>query len=134
MLKGNKVSAYGGVKDCVDRFKKDDYVLLYYAGKGVVAVGKITSSKSEAFYNEEYKEEEKYQKVEWLVPKNLPACTEELCFVKPSELKMELGHGFFYASTAKTPYLSMDESERIRQFLGEKYIPQNQTAGAIPTV
>jgi len=118
MLEKGKVSAYGSVKEYVNRFKKDDYVLLYHKGYGLVAVGVITSTDAKLINSGDG---EMYQSVKWCVPENLPTCEKELRGLPPGELEMELRHSFFYARTDKVPYLSVDECKNVITLLQKKY-------------
>ncbi len=43
MLERGHIEAYGGVKWAVDSFSKGDYALFYSKGRGVIAIGEITS-------------------------------------------------------------------------------------------
>lgn len=114
MLKNNKISAYGNVRDFVDRFKKGDMVLYYHKGFGIIAVGKIISSKSQ-----NVNDWEKYQKVEFLTP--IPSNDSELKYISTQEIRDILGKNFFWASTVKTPYLSILEVDKLIAALQAKY-------------
>jgi hypothetical protein len=114
MFNKNKVSAYGDVKDTVNRFNKNDIVLYYHKNCGVVAAGKITSSQSNEIDNE------KYHTVEFIVG-NVKKL-EELKSISPKELLEITGRkGFYYAATAKVPYLTKEEADRVISVLKDKY-------------
>lgn len=115
MLKKNRASAYGEQAYFAYYLKRDDIVFLSHKGYGIIAAGKVeTEAKEER--NEDLKEDrEAFVNVKWLtkVPTKEQGITNYLSFSKVIEL---LGHGFFWARTLKTPYLSKEESELL---LGE---------------
>ena len=45
----------------------------------------------------------------------------ELKYITVPELKELLDKNFFWAKTTKVPYLSMEESEKVLEFLLQKY-------------
>lgn len=116
MLRNKKISAYGGAKDSVDRFSKGDIVFYYHKGYGIIAAGKIISSKSQ-----NTGDREKLQKVEFLTP--LPLNEAELQYISTQEIRDILGKNFYWASTVKTPYLNIVESEKLIEALKKKYNP-----------
>lgn len=101
MFSHNRVSAWGDARKFVDRFNEGDYVLYYEKGKGVIAVGEITSPTSLS------DGEEQYQTVSMIVQPN------NCKFLKPGDLKTLMGKGFYFASTIKVPYLSEDEVNMV---------------------
>lgn len=101
MLSRNRVSAWKDASRFIDRFSQGDYVLYYEKGKGIIAVGEITSKSSLT------DGEEKYQTVSMTVASDLRHS------IKPGELKKLLGKGFYFASTVKVPYLSVDEVHKV---------------------
>lgn len=115
MLSHSKVSAYGGVKTCVNSFNKGDYVFYYHKGWGVVGAGKIKSSRSK----EVKEKDEMYMTVDLLTP--VVKSESELKYITVPELKELLDKNFFWAKTTKVPYLSMEESEKVLEFLLQKY-------------
>jgi predicted RNA-binding protein with PUA-like domain len=115
MMKNHKVSAYGGVKNCINTFNKGDYVLYYHKGWGVIGAAKIKSSKAK----ENKENDELYFDVDLLTPK--VQCESELKYVSAKELKELLNKDFYFASTIKRPYLSIDEAEKIIELLLKKY-------------
>ena len=117
MFKLHKVSAYGDVCRYVDRFKKSDIVLYYHTGFGIVAAGEIISKKSDSVMRND--EKEKYQKVKFFTP--IVTSESELKSISPRELTEITGKRFFYASTAKSPYLSIEEAHKIIGVLMAKY-------------
>lgn len=115
MFGKSKVSAYGDVKNCIRAFKKGDYVLYYHKGYGVVGAGIIKSSK----VSEVREKDELYMDVELLTPK--VQSEAELRCVTVSELRDLLHKNFFFAKTAKVPYLSVEEAKKVVELLKEKY-------------
>ena len=115
MLKNNKVSAYGSKADEVTRLKKDDYVLYYHSGVGVIAVGVVKNGKT--YSNDE--NNERFKKVKLLTP--YPDKIERGKSISPSELKELLSRNFFFSGTALNSYLSEDEVKIIVSELNNKY-------------
>lgn len=111
MISRNRVSAWGDASRFIDRFAQGDYVLYYEKGKGIVAVGEITSMATITDGTE------KYQTVSMIVP---PDARHS---IKPRELKKLLEKGFYFASTVKVPYLSADE---VQQVIAELKCRQNE--------
>ena len=112
--KEKKISAYGKANRFVDWLKKDDYVLYYQVGYGVIAAGIVTDNVAENLDGEE-----RCRRVNLLT--DMIWCEEDICAISPRELEELLGHGFFYANTIKRPYLSEDEAKLVVQKLQEKY-------------
>lgn len=101
-----KISAYGDKEDTVYCFNKGDYVFYYkngIIGAGIIISDVIQEQKIIPGYNTY----ESYCKVKLLTPA-LKDYREIKC-ISASKIKNLLGHGFFFATTAKVPYL--DESE-----------------------
>jgi len=115
MFKNSKVSAYGSVKSCVNSFNKGDYVLYYHKGVGVVGAGIVKSSKAK----EIKAKEELYLDVEMITP--VVTCEDDLECVTVAELRELLNKNFFWAKTTKVPYLSVEESKKVIDFLLAKY-------------
>ncbi len=117
MIEKHKVSAYGSIAYQVDYFNRGDYVFYYHKGYGIVAAGKVKSDKKE---NPEYtRDNESYKDVELLTPEihNI----NEIRRISPSELCELLNKGFYWAKTAKVPYLTEEESKKVIDCLKEKY-------------
>lgn len=108
MLINEKISAYEGASELVNRFDVGDFAFFYVKGRGVVAGGRIISptATSDAFQGDK----ELYKMVELLAPQKAPRSEEHLKALSPKQLKELLGHGFYYASTVKVPYLRYEES------------------------
>lgn len=115
MFSKSKVSAYGGVKTCVNSFNKGDYVLYYHKGYGVVGAGTVKSAKAKEIKSNE----EMYLEVEMLTPR--VTCEDDLRCVTVKELRTLLNKNFFWAKTTKVPYLSREEAEKVVNFLLQKY-------------
>ena len=94
--------------------EKDDYVLYYQVGYGVIAAGIVTDNVAENLDREE-----RCRRVNLLT--DVIRCEEDICAISPRELEELLGHGFFYANTIKRPYLSIKEAKLITKKLQEKY-------------
>lgn len=119
MFAHSKVSAYGGIKKCVNSFNKGDYVLYYHKGWGVVGAGIIRSSKAKEIESKD----EMYLDVDLLTPK--VKCDDDLEYATVAELRELLDKNFFWAKTTKVPYLSVDESKKVVDFLLQKYNSRN---------
>lgn len=116
MFAGNKISAYGSNADDVKRFHKGDFVFYYHAGKGVIGAGIITSQHT----GEIKANEEKYRDVKLLT--RVPKDDSEIRAISSSELSQLLGgKTFYWATTAKTPYLSAIDSKIIVDELRVRY-------------
>ena len=115
MLSQNKIAAYGDAKRFINRFKKGDYALFYSKGKGVIAVGKIIS--------EEVADEdnERFHKVEMIVPKKFDGDINKLQALSPSEIRNLLNKNFYWPSTIKTPFLHKSEVDILIKNLEKKY-------------
>ena len=64
MLKNNRVSAFGGAKNEVERLNKKDCVFYKHKGKGIIAAAEVISS-----VKEDKKNDEKYCEVKFLTSK-----------------------------------------------------------------
>lgn len=103
MLKKKRASAYGDVAYVADYIKKRDFVFLSHRNYGIVAAGEATSSTKGEY------DEERYVEIKWLT--KIPSKDEGIKKYLPfSDVTKLLGHGFFWARTLKTPYLSAEES------------------------
>ncbi|MBA7514985.1 hypothetical protein ES705_07957 [subsurface metagenome] len=106
MLKKKRAAAYGDVTYVADYIKKRDFVFLSHRNYGIIAAGQAVSN------SKEEDKEERYVDVKWLT--KVPTKGEEIKNYMPFSVVTELlGHGFFWARTLKTPYLSKDESELL---------------------
>lgn len=115
MLKKKHASAYGGQAYFASYLRKGDIVFLSHKNHGLIAAGEVLSSAKNE-YNEDLDDEEGFVNVKWLT--NLPVeeqgIVKYLPFYKVTEL---LGHGFFWARTLKTPYLSKTEASDLLEEL-----------------
>ncbi len=119
MFNNKKVSAYYDKANEVTRLKKNDYVFYYHCGYGIVGAGIITSDKVHEYRDDKNEIVERYHDVELITPQITNEY--EICAIPASDLKKLLGHGLFFARTAKVPYLSLDESKIIIEELQSKY-------------
>lgn len=111
MLKKKRASAYGGQAYFANYLKKGDTVFLSHKHHGIIAAGEVlTNAKRE--YNNDIDDEEGFVNVKWLTetPIKETGIRNYLPFYKVTEL---LDHGFFWARTLKTPYLSKEESKLL---------------------
>ena len=115
MMKNEKISAYGDARKFIDYFRKNDYVLYYHKGFGIIAIGQIISEKPQE--NKENKE--RFHKVKILTTKI--ENEKEMKFLKPSEITQILEKNFYYASTVKKPYLTIEEVKSLEDELLRKY-------------
>lgn len=108
MLQYKRASAYGEQAYFADYINKGDYVFLSHRGYGIIAAG-IATSKSKL---DKKDEEERFVDVKWLttIPTKESGIENYLPF---SEVTALLEHGFYWARTLKTPYLSPDESKLL---------------------
>jgi len=111
MFENNQIIAWGKASKYIDSFNLNDYVLYYSKGKGIVAIGKITTLP----HGDDSK---KFCNVEMLVPPRDYENTN--CFITASELKNELNKSFYFASTRKVPFISPDEVEKLITLLRKK--------------
>lgn len=101
MFSNSRVSAWGNANKFIDRFDKGDFVLYYERSQGIVAVGEVTSN--ETLQNGT----EKYRDVSMIVP------PRDGVAISPYEIKTLLHKKFYFATTAKMPYLSADEVQTV---------------------
>lgn len=120
MLIKKRASAYGGQKYYAHYLKKRDIIFLSHKNVGIIAGGEVISNPKEA-YNEDLNEEEGYVEVKWLtrIPRKETGIDQWIPFAKVTEL---LEHGFFWARTLKTPYLTTEESKLLIEEL--KKLPE----------
>lgn len=115
MFAKSKVSAYGSASRYVNSFNNGDYVLYYHKGYGVIGAGIIKSS----FVGENQSKEELYRKVELLTP--VIKQESDIKYISASELCKLLNKNFYFASTIKSPYLSLNEAKLVAENLINKY-------------
>ena len=121
MLERGHIEAYGGVKWAVDSFSKGDYVLFYSKGRGVIAIGEITSRKAKELYGTEDADDGRYHEVKIIVPQNVSGsdCYNQSLY--PCEIKTLLDQGFYPAMTDNRPYLSEEQVKILIEALRKKY-------------
>lgn len=113
MLNRGVIAAWGTPKKYIQSFNKNDIALFYKKKYGIIAMGKILSGniiKIENGYEME---------IEWLVKAKIDQRDGEYVSIYPSTIKNELHKSFYFASTRKVPFLSLQESERIAKLLKE---------------
>lgn len=115
MLSQNKIAAYGEAKRYINSFLKGDYALFYSKGRGIVAIGKVISTSPTDV------EDERYHKVEMIVPKAFEGNAKSLKSLSPSDIKLALNRNFYWASTIKAPFLTETQVEILIEKLEERY-------------
>lgn len=120
MLKKKRASAYGTQSYFAHYLKKRDIVFLSHRNHGIIAAGEVLNTPKDE-YNNDLDVNEGYVNVKWLT--NIPKKHEGvLKYMKFSEVTELLDHGFFWARTLKTPYLTIDESkllvDRLKEITG----------------
>lgn len=115
MFHHHKISAYGSSSRVVKCFHKGDYAFYYHKGYGIIGAGIIKDSRYKTIPDQE----EMFRDVELITPQI--QAEEEIRCITPSELSELLGKSFFYASTVKKPYLTIDESKVLVEALQKKY-------------
>ena len=109
MMENSRIAAFGDRKKVIDWINQEDIVFFYQKGYGVVAAGIVKSDRKEDNIPEE---DRWYRDVEFLTtpPKKIPGV--QLCM--PAKTVKEVSRrGFYWASTIKRPYLSIDEAENL---------------------
>jgi len=110
MCENDRVASFGDRQHLVSYLREGDHVflyhLLYHLGGGLIAAGKV---KGKVKVDE--KMDACYRDLEWLTAK--PKQGKAFGCMCPAAIEAELGHGFFWARTIKTPYLTMEESQKL---------------------
>lgn len=123
MLIKERASAYGSQSYIIAYLNKRDIVFLSHKGYGLIAAGEVISTKAKKEYNDDLDEDEGYVEVKWLTipPQKRVGLKGWMPFSKVTEI---LEHGFYWARTLKTPYLSKEESDlllaELKNILGKK--------------
>lgn len=105
MFDKDKISTYGSSTRYIEYFNKGDYALYYHKGYGVVGAGIVSSSMSCTDTNNN----ELYRTVNLLTPK---ICTKaDIYCISPSELTSLVDKNFYFSSTAKSPYVNVEEAK-----------------------
>lgn len=116
MISGNKIAAYGDAKRYINSFHKNDYALFYSKGRGIIAIGQITTdSPSE-------NGDEMNHSVKMIVPEKFTGDVKALPALSPYEIKTILKRNFYWASTIKTPFLTGAQVETLIRELQKKYV------------
>lgn len=115
MFAKSKISAYGNASRYINSFNKGDYVLYYHKGWGVIGAGIIKTPT----VREDTSKEELYHTVDLLTPAIKDE--SEIRNISASDLCELLGKNFYFASTIKSPYLSVEEAEKVIGELKKKY-------------
>ena len=121
MLERGHIEAYGDVKWAVDSFAKGDYVLFYSKGRGVIAIGEITSRKAKELKDAQDADDGRYHEVKMIVPQNVSGSDGYNQSLYPYEIKNLLDQGFYFARTDKRPYLSEEQVKILIEALQKKY-------------
>ncbi len=118
MLERGHIESYGGAKWAVDSFPKGDYVLFYSKGRGVIAIGEITSRKARELHGAEDADDGRYHEVKMIVPLNVSGSDGYNQSLYPYEIKTLLDK---VTRTYKTPYLSEGQVKILIEALQKKY-------------
>lgn len=116
MYEDKEVRAWGDASRFVRSFNKNDYVFYYVQGKGVVAAGRIVWDKPRETVKGNMNVE--YHKVDMVVPKK--DCTPQYLATKALKAVLH-DKGFYWARTAKVPYLTEEESLDVIKALKKLY-------------
>jgi hypothetical protein len=113
MCEKSRVAAFGDQMHVVNYLGMGDVVFLYHKWEGIIAAGRVKSAvKSES---SDINDETLYRDLEWLIPP--PDRNSSHSALSAAEIKKVLGRNFFWARTIKTPYLSVDESDKLLEAL-----------------
>lgn len=107
MCENRRVAAFGDQMGVIYSLGKNDIVFLYHKNHGIIAAGKVVSTK----VSEDAPEEALYHTLEWLTA--VPKRGEPIRAMPAWQIKKSLGYGFFWARTIKVPYLSISDSETL---------------------
>lgn len=106
MITKGRIAAYGGRKEAVHVLSLEDIVFYCHGGHGIIAAAQVVSGPKQEG------DDELYCDVKFLAstPSNWDSA---IPYVEFRRVKEVLGHGFFWASTVKAPYLSREEANRL---------------------
>lgn len=111
MMEKKRASAYGGVKDVVQRLNIKDIVFFCHKQMGIVAAGEVKGPvKSDG-------PDERYRDVKFLTP--VPVHGQEINYMPLSKVSEVLDKSFYLARTIKVPYLTKAESDVLIKELKE---------------
>lgn len=116
MIAESKISAFGDARKFLHSFDKGDYALFYSKGRGIIAIGKVSTH-----VYENTDTDEAYRKVEMIVPKNYSGNAAQLPVLSPTDIKEILDRNFYWASTIKTPFLTGAQVELLIQALNKRH-------------
>ena len=110
MIENRRISAYEKVKEVAGYLNPNDYIFYCHKGYGIVAAAKVKGSlKKEA--------DEWYYNVDFLT--NTPSRGQSIKAMSFADVKNSTGKSFFWARTAKVPYLSEREALELLADLRE---------------
>ena len=122
MLARKHIEAYGDAKWAVDSFSKGDYALFYSKGRGIIAIGEITSHKAKELDGAADAQYGcRYHEVRMIVPQNVSDPNDYNKSIYPFEIKDLLNRGFYFAKVDKRPYLSEEQVKILIEALQKKY-------------
>jgi hypothetical protein len=107
MCEKNRVAAFGEQMGIVHYLGKNDIVFLYHAGQGIIGAGKVITNK----VAKDDDAEALYHGLEWLTAK--PTRSVRYDSLPAWKIKEVLDHNFYWATTIKRPYLTLDESNKL---------------------
>jgi hypothetical protein len=117
MMEKKRVSAYGSRKEEVHRLSKGDLVFYYHKGQGIVAGAEVTGGKVMA----DAAHDELFWTVKFLTA--IPERDKPIHAFSVADIRRVTGKNFFWARTAKVPYLSLTEAQKlldeVRKCLGD---------------
>lgn len=110
MMEMKRISAFGEMQDAVRVFRKGDFVFYSHRGVGLIAAAKVVGRTPHT--DDMDGEEELYWDVEFLteVPKQFDRFPKAMSFAQVREV---MDCNFWWAKTAKVPYLNREEAERL---------------------
>jgi len=110
MIEKKRISAFGDMKDAVRVFRKNDLVFYSHRGVGLIAAARIVGK--QPCSDDMDGEEELYWDVQFLTetPKRFDQFPKAMAFARVREV---MDCNFWWAKTAKVPYLNRDESEHL---------------------
>jgi hypothetical protein len=110
MMEKSRVSAFGGSKNQADALNRGDLVFYSHKGHGIIAAARVVSETRKTG-------DEWYHDVEFLTPR--PERGGALPRMSFSDLQDVADQRFFWARTAKTPYLDYNVAEQVLTALQE---------------
>lgn len=119
MCENNRVAAFDDQRHVINYLGKNDVVFLYHKWIGIVAAGKVVGAvKQEEVVLDGKSLMSRYRELEWLTA--IPSREEaNPTGMTPGRIREVLNHNFFWARTIKSPYLSKEECDTLRNALIE---------------